>query len=418
MFSFLNLATIAVSLLGGVESSPLAFPLDKRGLSFDYQNNKVRGVNLGGWFVLEPWITPSIFSEWADGNSVVDEYTYTKTLGKDEASSRLTNHWQTWITQGDFNQIAQAGLNHVRIPIGYWAVNPLDGDPYVQGQLPILDQAIQWARGAGLKVLLDLHGAPGSQNGFDNSGRYGPVQWQQGDTVSQTITALQNLAKRYSGDTDVVSAIELLNEPLGSSLDLNGVQSFYQSGYEAVQSASSNFATCIHDAFQDFQTYWNGKLSGDQNVILDTHQYQIFSPEQAAMSPTDHVSAACALGPKLAGTDKWTVVGEWTGAQTDCAKWLNGLGKGARYDGTFEGSSKVGSCDGKYTGTVSNLSQDDKDNLSHFIDAQLDAYEQHTGWIFWTWKTESSPEWHMQDLLAAGIFPQPLTSRKYPGQCG
>ena len=24
-------------------------------------NNQVRGVNLGGWMVLEPWITPSLF---------------------------------------------------------------------------------------------------------------------------------------------------------------------------------------------------------------------------------------------------------------------------------------------------------------------------------------------------------------------
>lgn len=49
----------------------------------------------------------------------------------------------------------------MRIPIGYWAVAPLDGDPYVQGQLTVLDQAIGWARSAGIKVLLDLHGAPG-----------------------------------------------------------------------------------------------------------------------------------------------------------------------------------------------------------------------------------------------------------------
>ena len=115
-------------------------------------------MNLGGWFVLEPWITPSIFDDWATQTTVVDEYTYTQTLGKSEASSRLTNHWNTWITQDDFNQIAAAGLNHVRIPIGYWAISPLDGDPYVQGQLPILDNAITWARSAGLKVLLDLHG--------------------------------------------------------------------------------------------------------------------------------------------------------------------------------------------------------------------------------------------------------------------
>ena len=132
--------------------------LQRRGLSFDYGTEKVRGVNLGGWFVLEPWITPSIFDDWSSSTTVVDEYTYTQTLGKDEASSRLENHWNTWITQDDFNQISAAGLNHVRIPIGYWAIAPLDGDPYVQGQLSILDQAIGWARSAGIKVLIDLHG--------------------------------------------------------------------------------------------------------------------------------------------------------------------------------------------------------------------------------------------------------------------
>jgi glucan 1,3-beta-glucosidase len=130
----------------------------RRDLSFDYNNDKVRGVNIGGWFVLEPWITPSIFDQWANGGGVLDEYTYCQALGQSEATSRLSQHWNSWITQADFQAIAAAGLNHVRIPIGYWALNPLPGDPYVQGQLPILDNAISWARQAGLKVMLDLHG--------------------------------------------------------------------------------------------------------------------------------------------------------------------------------------------------------------------------------------------------------------------
>ncbi|KAI4144357.1 MAG: hypothetical protein L6R39_004213 [Caloplaca ligustica] len=415
--TLLRSATAIFALLSNVQAAP-TFQLNNRAVAFDYNGNKVRGVNLGGWFVLEPWITPSIFQEWATSQTVVDEYTYTQTLGKSEAQSRLSSHWNSWITQDDFNAIAQAGLNHVRIPIGYWAVAPLDGDPYVQGQLEVLDQAINWARGAGLKIMLDLHGAPGSQNGFDNSGRYGPVQWLQGDTVSQTLTAIQNLANRYKDATDVVTAIELLNEPLGPALDLGGVQDYYNRGYQAVKAASSNFAVVFHDAFQDFQTYWAGFGNGDSEVMMDTHQYQIFSPDQVGRAPWEHVSEACALGPKLAQTNKWVVVGEWTGAQTDCAKWLNGLGKGARYDGTFPGSSWTGDCVGKYTGTVANLSPDDKNNLRSYIEAQLDAYEQHTGWIFWTWKTESAPEWHMKDLIAGGLFPQPLTSRQHPGQCG
>ena len=368
--------------------------------------------------MLEPWITPSIFSV---GDSAIDEYTYTRTLGKDTAFNNLQRHWSSWITQSDFSAIAAAGLNHVRIPIGYWAVAPVDGDPYVQGQLPYLDQAIGWARGAGLKVMIDLHGAPGSQNGFDNSGQAGSVNWQQGNTVSQTLDAINGLAQRYKDDTDVVTSIELLNEPLGPVLNLDGIKSFYGDGYDIVRQASDDLVVVISDAFQDFQSFWNGfaiPSTGFQNVILDTHQYQIFSPGEVGRSPSEHVSAACGLGPRLAGTDKWTIVGEWTGAQTDCAKWLNGYGKGARYDGTFPGSSRVGSCDGKYTGRVADLSDDDKRNIRSFIEAQLDAYERGAGWVFWTWKTESAPEWHMQDLLSNGLFPQPLNSRNYPSQCG
>lgn len=72
---------------------------------------------------------------------------------------------------------------------------------------------------------------------------------------------------------------------------------------------------------------------------------------------------------------------------TDCAKWLNGRGIGARYDGTYEkdgeGSYYIGSCDGKSEGTVDSLSQEDKQNLKTFLGAQMAAYEKANGWIFW-----------------------------------
>jgi glucan 1,3-beta-glucosidase len=91
-------------------------------------------------------------------NAAVDEYTLTKLLGKDAAKSKLSAHWNSWITQDDFNQIAKAGLNHVRIPVGYWSVLARDGDPYVQGAYAVLGKALDWANSAGLKVMIDLHG--------------------------------------------------------------------------------------------------------------------------------------------------------------------------------------------------------------------------------------------------------------------
>ena len=326
----------------GETTNPYPSFLQDRALDFDYDRGKVRGVNLGGWLVLEPWITPSLFAEWSQNEQVKDEYTYTKILGKAEASSRLSKHWNTWITQNDFLEIKQAGLNHVRIPIGYWAIYPVPDEPFVQGQIPILDRAIGWARSAGLKVMIDLHGgehsilvqvtksdgafsAPLSQNGFDNSGRYGPVNWQKGESVDQTLQAISRLTERYAPQQDVVTAIQLLNEPLGSALDLNKIKDFYEKGYEIIRfdrtrMQARDTLVVIHDAFLDFQQYWNGNMntqSGKRNVMLDTHQYQIFTQDGVNQNPTQHVNSACAIGPRIRSTDKWTVVGEWTGAQTE-----------------------------------------------------------------------------------------------------
>jgi len=56
-----------------------------------------------------------------------------------------------------------AGLTHIRIPIGYWAIDVSGGEPYIQGSLLYLIEAVAWAKEFGLEVMIDLHSAPGSQ---------------------------------------------------------------------------------------------------------------------------------------------------------------------------------------------------------------------------------------------------------------
>lgn len=73
--------------------------------------------------------------------------------------------------------------------------------------------------------MIDLHGAPGSQNGFDNSGRRGKIEWTQGDSLKQTRKALNKIRDDWAGH-DSVAAIELLNEPMGPSLDMDTVRQF------------------------------------------------------------------------------------------------------------------------------------------------------------------------------------------------
>jgi len=100
--------------------------------------------------------------------------------------------------------------------------------------------------------------------------------------------------------------------------------------------------------------------------------------------------------------DLWVIAGEWTAAATDCgvyklparatqvgtlifiysAKYLNGRGVGARYDGSMSGSTKVGSCTGR-TGKASTFSSSYKTFLRQYWEAQVIAYEHGQGWMFW-----------------------------------
>lgn len=110
----------------------LSFARSVFGLTFGfpYGKEKVRGVNLGGWLVLEvsicdlqdafvnlwlmawdchqPWITPSIFDNTGDSR-IIDEWTFGQYMDEDEARHVLKRHWDTWITENDFRDIAAAG---------------------------------------------------------------------------------------------------------------------------------------------------------------------------------------------------------------------------------------------------------------------------------------------------------------------
>ena len=101
---------------------------------------------------------------------------------------------------------------------------------------------------------------------------------------------------------------------------------------------------------------------------------------------------------------------------TDCAAALNGYGIGARYDGTYPNSTYVGSCEN--ISFLNTWPDSYKNDMRGYIEAQLEIFEQYTrGWVFWNFKTEASAEWDLFQLLDAGIFPQPLTSRKFNSIC-
>jgi len=388
---------------------------------------KVRGVNLGGWLVLEPWLTPSLFDNTGNA-AIVDEWTFGQLQSKSVATAALTNHWNTWITEADFTAIKAAGLNHVRLPIGYWAFEVGAGEPYIQGQLPYLTKAITWATNQGLKLIVDLHGAPGSQNGFDNSGhKVSFPGWHSNSTnVARTSAIIKTIATMVRANSANVPIIAPLNEPAGfdGSAVLSVVRQYWFDSYGNIHypygtSQVGSTVVLIHDAFQPL-SYWNGVLTypSYEGVMMDTHIYTIFSVPEEQMTLAQHISTVCAKGSSLSTFDLWTIVGEWTPAYTDCAKYLNGRGSGSRYDGSFSGSTRVGSCTG-FTGAASSFTSAYKTNLRKFWEAQVQTYEKGSGWIQWTWKTEdgNGEEWSYQKGLQYGWIPQNPTTYQFPNAC-
>ncbi|GAM83462.1 hypothetical protein ANO11243_014500 [Dothideomycetidae sp. 11243] len=418
MYTKASLVAGLMAFAGLTHASPVRFspirarqsdPESRTFSKFDYANDMVRGVNLGGWFVLEPWITPSLFQNQPP--AVVDEYTLCAQLAAD-CESTLQNHWSTWITQDDFAKINATGMNHVRIPIGFWSIIPDSNYPsFVQGAYYWLGQALDWAQASNLHVMIDIHGAQGSQNGFDNSGIRGDINFNTGDTLSQFRSVFQKLRDDY-GNHPAVSTIEIVNEPMASTIGEPVIEQLYRDSWGDL--SGTNIYTTFHDGFLGVN-YWDQKFdSGMNGMLTDTHHYEIFDNGQLAMNPGQHNAAACAFGAQMAQNSRPTIAGEFSGALTDCALWLNGRNVGARYDGSYKGpggSSPIGSCAGKTQGSTADLSDDDKTNIRNFLNSQLNAFEKKSGWIYWTWKTEGAPEWDMQQLLENGLFPNPVTTR-------
>ena len=66
----------------------------------------IRGVNIGGWLILEKWLNPDVFT--GAGANAVDQWTFDSTSG---AQAALQNHWSTFFTQADVQSLQSTGIN-------------------------------------------------------------------------------------------------------------------------------------------------------------------------------------------------------------------------------------------------------------------------------------------------------------------
>ncbi|KAB2094254.1 hypothetical protein ES319_A02G144500v1 [Gossypium barbadense] len=282
------------------------------------------------------------------------EYQITNGYGPDRAPQVMQDHWNSYITEQDFNFMSSNGLDAVRVPVGWWiAQDPNPPRPFVGGSSRALDNAFTWAEKYGMKVIIDLHAVKDSQNGNDHSGtRDGFQEW--GDSnIGETVAVIEYLAARYGGRLGL-AAIELMNEPLAPGVTFDALAKYYRAGYDAVR--KHTYAYVILSARlgpADPQEFFS--LASSMNrVVIDVHNYNLFSDMFSSMSVLQNIDyiynqRASDLGRLISANGPRVFIGEWTG-------------EFGRNDASM-------------------------DDYKRFARAQLDVYDPATfGWAYWTYK--------------------------------
>eukprot|EP00352_Strombidinopsis_acuminata_P007712 CAMPEP_0176364906 /NCGR_PEP_ID=MMETSP0126-20121128/20106_1 /TAXON_ID=141414 ORGANISM="Strombidinopsis acuminatum, Strain SPMC142" /NCGR_SAMPLE_ID=MMETSP0126 /ASSEMBLY_ACC=CAM_ASM_000229 /LENGTH=122 /DNA_ID=CAMNT_0017721711 /DNA_START=26 /DNA_END=394 /DNA_ORIENTATION=+ len=86
------------------------------------------GVSIGGWQVLEPWITPSLFYRFLGKTQSegvgIDQWSFCEALGPEEGNRVLKAHWDAWLTEDHFQQLQDREVELLRLPIGDWTLKP------------------------------------------------------------------------------------------------------------------------------------------------------------------------------------------------------------------------------------------------------------------------------------------------------
>ena len=250
------------------------------------------------------------------------------------------------------------------------------------------NEALDWAEKYGLKVLLDLHTVPHSQNGYDNGGITGVCKWRHyPEEVEFALTVLERMAERY-GNRPGLYGIEVLNEPIswivyitapstGKATDkeeakgsgyvpLPFLRDFYTQAYQRIRKYLPEEKTIVfHDGFRC--TAWNKffREAKFKNVALDTHIY-IFAMENFVPIAKPWVYKiylnACMMQVRKAQKDIPVIVGEWC----ICNKYANKMDQSV----------------------MSQIERAEKQKARYrkIAKMELDAWKETAGWFYWNYQ--------------------------------
>eukprot|EP00928_Gymnodinium_smaydae_P023109 TRINITY_DN19194_c0_g1_i1.p1 TRINITY_DN19194_c0_g1~~TRINITY_DN19194_c0_g1_i1.p1 ORF type:complete len:642 (+),score=75.47 TRINITY_DN19194_c0_g1_i1:58-1983(+) len=358
------------------------------------QHKPWRGVNLGGWLLLEPGPSGPLFPKYKKEckKQLNCEWSLMLELRKRNELQALARHRETFYKRKDFEAIREAGLNAVRLPFGYWVVlGPGAGEPYVGPAIEYIDRAVAWAEELGLQILLDLHGAPGGESGDPPCGHQmspeGSWKWRQW-RFDESLDALKILAERYR-NREAVTGIAVCNEP-SSAVPARKLCEFYDLAVRTIREAGMRedkvavTLPCFKRDLPEFAEVWKAVSHGKHNnICFDLHHYYCFGSKADARTLAQQLRLVEFRASELLRYP--TVIGEWSLALGHTSGRVN------------LSSAKVSAV---------------------FAAAQLSAYENAShGYFFWCWKDRHSISWSYRRCYAAGYFSgSPLKLPQWNGE--
>ena len=228
----------------------------------------LRGTNAGGWLVQEDWMNPTNAS---------DQKTMMTTLAnrfgaskRDELVSTYENNY--WTTQ-DFDNCAEMGMSVIRLPFTY--MNLCDDNGNLKSNaFDRLDWFVQNCSQRGMYVILDMHGAFGSQNGMDHSGEIndGKQLYYNQSNKDKTLNLWKKIAEHFKGNP-AVAAYDILNEPgIKAAATYSLHWDFYNEIYNTIRSKDSNHIIIMESCW-DADNLPKPSQYGWKNVAYEYHYY-------------------------------------------------------------------------------------------------------------------------------------------------
>lgn len=203
----------------------------------------IKGMSFGNWLLPEGYMFK--FTVQRSPQDIEDVIEYL--AGPEEAARFWKDFREAYIQEEDVAFLATSGFTTIRVPL-HWKffldrANPDQVDPKGEGWARI-DRLVGWAKAHNIKLILDIHAAPGGQTGVNHDDGVGyPLTFYVPEYKRRTLTMWRAIAERYKDETAVLG-YDLLNEPITPYHDTDFLNSrlepFYRELVETIRAVDPN----------------------------------------------------------------------------------------------------------------------------------------------------------------------------------